>query len=98
MFVKASGSPIFVAAGNVGRRRQRERRRDAGLELQGKTGFYFHSVRVTRAPLDEGEKEAPPRSSTRKRKGGKEGGPRASRPSMPPVLIPGAVDGRLHTG
>lgn len=47
----------------------RERRREAGLELQGKT-VYFHSVRVTRAPLDEGEKEAPPRSSKREEKRG----------------------------
>ncbi|KAL1465893.1 hypothetical protein MTO96_043065 [Rhipicephalus appendiculatus] len=71
---------------------------------------YFHSVRVTRAPLDEGEKEAPPRSSTRKRK---REAPRASRRSMPPApatLFPEhggggagaarrrAVDGRLQTG
>ncbi|KAL1437549.1 hypothetical protein MTO96_048824 [Rhipicephalus appendiculatus] len=30
----------FVAAGNVSRRSQREKRRDAGLELQGKTGLF----------------------------------------------------------
>lgn len=65
---------------------KRERRRGGGLELQDQT-VYFPYVQVQRVPPDEGEKEAPPRSSKRERE---KGGPRASRRSMPPGLIPGA--------
>ncbi|KAL1447082.1 hypothetical protein MTO96_044390, partial [Rhipicephalus appendiculatus] len=50
----------FVAAGNVSRRSQREKRRDAGLELQGKTGLFPLRASDAELPLDEGREGGTP--------------------------------------